>query len=187
MKYSFKRFQKDSLIKFLSLEKYIYIRNNLYNVNVYRNDDFQTVFNSFYKVRRDNKWRKEFYTYFEHIKNNLDITFEEILDYIYKKTGNIEASFSSKLLSSINPNMPIWDQYVLKNLDLEVTGNTKEEKLENTKILYYKIISEEQKLLKDTKVKKEIKKFRKYLPEYDLTDIRILDYIIWSKRDNIED
>lgn len=120
MDYSFKKFQKNAIIRFLALDKYNYIKENINKCDVSSNLEFQKRFNAFYRVRRDAKWRKLFYTYFESIKNKKNITFDEILDYMYKETGNIEASFCSKLLSTINPNMPIWDQYVLKNLNLEV-------------------------------------------------------------------
>ena len=182
MDYSFESFQKNSIIRFLALDKYNYIKENIYKCNVSKDKEFQTRFNAFYRVRRDEQWREIFYEYFEKVKNDKDITFDEILDYMYNKTGNIEASFCSKLLSTINPNMPIWDQYVLKNLNLEVFGNTKEERLNNTKTIYKKIIEIENNKLKDSNIQKAIKDFKNYFSEYNLSDIKILDYILWNNR-----
>ena len=182
MDYSFERFQKNSIIRFLALDKYNYIKENIYKCDVSKDKEFQTRFNAFYRVRRDEQWREIFYKYFEKIKNDNDITFDKILDYMYDKTGNIEASFCSKLLSTINPNMPIWDQYVLKNLNLEVLGNTKKERLNNTKIIYKKILEIENNKLKDASIQKAIKDFKNYFPEYNLSDIKILDYILWNSR-----
>ena len=183
MNYSFKNFQKNAIIRFLALDKYNYIKENLYKCDVSKDTEFQTRFNAFYRVRRDGKWRKVFYTYFETIKNKKDITFEEIVNYMYKKTGNIEASFSSKLLSTINPDMPIWDQFVLSNLDLKVKGTTKKEKLKDTLDVYNKIIEIENQKLKENDIKQSIKEFKEYFPEYHLSDIKILDYILWNSRD----
>jgi hypothetical protein len=154
----------------------------LYKCDVSLNNKFQTAFNAFYRVRRNEKWRNIFYNYFEQIKNNKDITFDEILDYMYENTGNIEASFCSKLLSTINPNMPIWDQYVLKNLKLEVTGITKIDKLNDTKIIYNKIVDIENQKLNDKEIQKYINDFKEYFSEYNLSDIKILDYILWNNR-----
>ena len=126
MKYSFKEFQRQAVIRFLALDKYKYIKENLYKCDVSKDPVFQKKFNSFYRVRRDEKWRKKFYNYFEKNKNNTNIGFETILKDLLLETGNIEASFSSKMLSLINNDMPIWDQYVLKNMGLEVKGNSKE-------------------------------------------------------------
>ena len=100
MDYSFKSFQKNAIIRFLALDKYNYIKENINKCDVSKNIEFQTRFNAFYRVRRDSKWRNTFYTYFESIKNKKNITFDEMLDYMYKETGNIEASFCSKLLFS---------------------------------------------------------------------------------------
>lgn len=182
MNYSFNNFQKNAIIRFLALDQYEYLKEKLYKCNVSKDKEFQTKFNAFYRVRRDEKWRKTFYTYFEQIKNNKNITFEEILDYMYKKTGNIEASFCSKMLATINPNMPIWDQYVLKNLNLSVTGTDKEDRLENTKKIYNKIVEIEKEKLKQEDIKQAIKEFNIYFKEYSLSDIKILDYILWNSR-----
>ena len=182
MDYSFKNFQKNAVIRFLALDKYNYIKDNLYKCVVSQDTEFQTRFNAFYRVRRDSKWRNTFYTYFESIKNKKNISFDEMLDYMYKETGNIEASFCSKLLSTINPDMPIWDQYVLKNLKLEVSGNNKDEKLENTKKVYKTIIEIENKKLQEPSIQKSIQDFKEYFPEYNLSDIKILDYILWNSR-----
>ena len=35
---------------------------------------------------------------------------------LYVETGNIEASFSSKMIATIDSDKPIWDQYVLQNM-----------------------------------------------------------------------
>lgn len=182
MDYSFKNFQKNAVIRFLALDKYNYIKENIYKCDIINDVEFQTKFNAFYRVRRDDKWRKEFYTYYESIKNKKDISFEEILNFMYNKTGNIEASFCSKLLSTINPNMPIWDQFVLANLDLEVKGKTKYEKLKDTIAVYNKIIEIENDKLKQKDIQQAIKDFKEYFPEYNLSDIKILDYILWNSR-----
>ena len=182
MNYSFKIFQKNAVIRFLALDKYNYIKENIYKCDISKDNEFQKVFNAFYRVRRDEKWRKVFYTYFESIKDKKNITFEEIVSYMYKKTGNIEASFCSKLLSTINPNMPTWDQYVLANLDLYVKGKTKVEKLKDTIAVYNKIIEIENNKLKQKDIQQAIKDFKEYFPEYNLSDIKILDYILWNSR-----
>ena len=70
MKYSFRNFQKNAIIRFLELDKYCYIQERTYNCDISKNTNFQTTFNAFYKVRRDKKWREIFYGYFESIKNN---------------------------------------------------------------------------------------------------------------------
>ncbi len=183
-RYSFEFFKREAVERFLALDKYDYIRNNLYNTDISTDDKYQKTFNSFFRVRRNERWRKKFYKYFEKVKNNKNISFETIVKDLLLETGNIEASFSSKLLATINTNMPIWDQYILKNLDLKVKGITKEERLDSVIDLYNEIIKKEQAMLSDPKIRKTVKEFKDYFPEYDLSDIKILDYILWNLRDD---
>jgi hypothetical protein len=42
-------------------------------------------------------------------------SFEKTITYIYEELDRFEASFSSKLVATLNPAMPIWDSVVLKN------------------------------------------------------------------------
>ncbi len=170
------------IINSLGLDKYKYIMDNLTKTDVSIDNDFQRNFNSFYVVRRDANWRKVYYDYMEKNKNNKNITFSEIITYLYKKTGNIEASFSSKLLATINPNMPIWDQYILKNLNKELNGNTKEERLHNAIKLYDEIVEWFNVFLNEPTAKKYIAAFDKVITTYKMTDIKKIDYILWSIR-----
>ena len=102
--------------------------------------EFQRMFNGYYKVRRNENWQKEYYAIFtEDKKNPENYTFERILRKLHEKTRMIEASFSSKMLATIDPSKPIWDQYVLKNLGLQLKGKDAESKLKNAIDLYSKI------------------------------------------------
>lgn len=182
MKYNLKFFEKNAIVRFLALDKYKYIIEEKNNCNISTNHEYQKNFNKFFMIRRDEKWREIYYTYFEKMKNNTNISFEEIIKYMYSKTGNIEASYSSKMLAIINPNMPIWDQYIINNLELKVEGKTKKERLNNTICVYNEIIKKEKELLKRHDVKQSIKEFRNKYNDYELTDIKILDYLLWNNR-----
>ena len=89
------------------------------NSSIVDDSEFQRKFNAFYRVRRGAEWRAVFYEIFAREKGSTP-SFDTILNEIYQRTGNIEGSFTSKLLATINPNLPIWDQYVLKNLNLKM-------------------------------------------------------------------
>lgn len=78
--------------------------------------------------------------------------------------------------------MPIWDQYVVKNINLNLLGNTKEERLQNAIDLYDKIIEEFNILLERGDVQNSIKQIKTLIGEYEIEDIKILDFILWSIR-----
>ncbi len=176
-------FQKHSdLVKQWHLEKYVYIMQNAPLVNVEKNALFQKTFNGFYRVRRNEEWRKLFYAYFEHAKAQ-EQCFERIITYIFEKTGRIEASFSSKMLATFMPEMPIWDRYVLQNLKLKLSGKTKEEKLKNAILLYERIRQWYEEYLSTSEAKEQLALFDRYLPEYSwLSDVKKIDFMLWSIR-----
>ena len=182
MNYSYKNFKKKAIIRFLALDKYHYLIHKKNSSDIRKNKEYQKIFNKFFMVRRDEAWRKVFYDFFEENKNNSKIKFEDILIYLYKKTGNIEASFSSKMLAIINPNMPIWDQYVIQNFDIVIDGKSKQERLEKTIEGYKEILLIEKELLKREDIQRSIKEFKNEFKEYNLSDIKILDYIVWNDR-----
>ena len=83
---------------------------------------FQRKYTGFYRLRRNEEWRREYFRLMEGFQDRGNASFEEILLRLYKATGNIECSFSSKMLATIDPDMPIWDSKVLKALQLKLKG-----------------------------------------------------------------
>ena len=167
----------------LALDKYKKIIDDVKHTDVSNDTEFQRTFNHFYKVRRNENWRKIYYELFEDSKSNSVLKFEEILVHLYRETHQIEPSFSSKLLATLNPDMPIWDQYVLRNLGLELKGSNKEERLCNAVILYDNIIEWYKEFLGTDNAKECLHLFRSATQNYQwLTDTKIIDYIICGMR-----
>lgn len=148
-------------------------------------DGFQKLFNGYYRIRRNEEWRKEYYNYFERVKNNIDIDFNTIIDELYQRTnGNVEASFASKMLATICPNMPILDSQVLANLDLEIKGY-KEKKLENAKAVYQQICQRYKEYQMTANCKNAIQTFDGLFPNYtDLTVTKKIDFFLWALKPN---
>lgn len=166
----------------LGLTDYQYIMTNVKETNVAADPDFQRTFNRFYIVRRNEAWRKVFYDFFEEMKTN-DRTFSEALTYLYEHTGNIEPSFTSKMLASLHPEMPIWDRYVIANLGLELTGKTKSEQLANAVAIYHQIQAWYDNFLSTDETQKCIETFDRRFPSYQwLTPIKKVDFFLWSIR-----
>ena len=97
----------------MGFDKYKQIMEMVRKTDVSSDPDFQRNFNGFYRVRRNVEWRKVYYDLFESVKGS-NPSFEYIIRTMYEATGNIEASFSSKMLATINSDMPIWDRYVIQ-------------------------------------------------------------------------
>ena len=146
-------------------------------------DEFQRLFNGYYRVRRNEAWRKAFYNLFQRAKNE-GFSFDRIIKELYQQTGNIEASFSSKMLATIDPSKPIWDQYVLQNLGLKLTGKTQTEKLRNAIALYWQIDRWYQDYLALASAQETINTFDQMLPDCAwLNPVKKIDCLLWSKRE----
>ena len=144
--------------------------------------DFQRAFNWYYRIRRNETWRRQYYALFAKAKNK-HFSFEQIITKLYELTGNVEASFSSKMLATIDVSKPIWDQYVLQNLGLVLTGKTQEEKLQNAIDLYARIEDWYSDYLTTSEARNAIDTFDRLLPDYAwVSDTKKIDCLLWSKR-----
>jgi hypothetical protein len=170
------------LAESLGLDSYAQVMDNVHQTNIALDMDFQKTFNAFFIVRRNASWRKIYYDLFENMKGQ-NPSFEYILRYMYEKTGNIEASFSSKMLATLCPDKPIWDRYVVDNLGLKLEGKSKEEQLNNAIRLYAAIEKWYEVFLATEKAKECLKTFDEALPDYRwINPIKKIDCFLWSIR-----
>ena len=154
----------------------------------FADDDFRKKFNAYYRVRqRKPAWYDAYYHLMEEqpIKNR---SFEELLRELLLY-GNVEVSFSSKLLSTIDPNRPIWDQYVLKNLGLygdwkSFNPRPKEDRIKKAVSLYNEIELWYKDFLNSQPGEDCIKEFDAVLPKYTniISSTKKIDYMLVSKR-----
>lgn len=178
------RLAERMVAKALNLEAYQFIMDQVRKVDVSKDADFQRVYDHFYRVRRNENWRNAYFTYFEQAKGIPELTFEAVLTELFLLTGQVEASFSSKLLATLKPEMPIWDQYVLKNLGLKMPlGGSKDAQLKTAIKLYQEICQWYRKYLKTEEAAECIRALDRLLPaDTRLSDVKIVDYILWSHR-----
>ena len=164
------------------LDAYCKIMSLYKSVDVSKNANFQRTFNYFYRVRRNEQWRKIYYDIFQRLRYK-DTSFDEIITEIFEKTGRVEASFSSKMLATINPNMPIWDQYVLEKLGIR-TGyqyTNKNKQLEDAKANYKMIVNWYKQNLTDER----ISEFDKAFPNFkDINATKKIDFLLWGIRND---
>ena len=168
------------------LERYSYIMNSFRRTDVSQDEAFQKTFTHFYRVRRNSEWRQVYYRLFEDSKQNTNISFEAILRAIYACTGRIEASFSSKMLATLNPEMPIWDSIVLSKLGMKPKQNlTKEERLSQSVQIYNAIIAWYANFKQTPEARRFAEAFDRAFPEYrGFSELKKIDFLIWSSGDS---
>ena len=104
------------------LKKYISLRDQIHEVNVSKDRQFQKDYAVFFlltQARKNEEFLAPYFQYMERHKNDDGLTFEAVLKHLYDNVGSVEPSFGSKLLSMINPKMPVWDSKVVENLALK--------------------------------------------------------------------
>ena len=156
----------------IGLSKYTIIMDLLYKVDVSIDSDFQRLYNGFYRLRqREPEFYSEYYKYLEGNKNG-DIRFDDALLYFYKKFQRIEASFSSKLVATLNPHLPVWDSIVMKNLGLKRPAQSSANRIDETIDIYNKICRWYEDFLETDKAKEMILFFNEKYPATSLTDVK---------------
>ena len=173
----------------LGIPVYLEIIGEVNSKEFNADNSFRKKFNGFYKVRqRKSDWYDDYYRLMVEQKEKRK-SFGDVLTVLYKKQNTIEVSFTSKLISSIDPNKPIWDQYVIKNLGLNkewdsVKNKSREERIKVAELIYERIETWYIEYLESEEGKEFIKEFDAILPEYKerLSSIKKLDYVLVFKR-----
>ena len=164
--------------------KHDFIMKGFLKTDVSKDEEFQRKFTGFYRIRRSKEhFLKKYYEYMESLKGK-NPTFEEVIKKVQTFLGTIEPSFSSKMLATLNPNLPVWDQYVLANAKIDAPRpyNVTIDKCVKT---YKKVVNFYDSLLKSDISDEMVKMFDKKLPEYKyFTKIKKIDLMLWQKRDN---
>lgn len=145
--------------------------------------DFQWLYYRFYRVRRNAEWQAAYYEIMQREKAGTDLSFEDILRELHERTGNVETSFTSKIIATLDPDRPIWDSIVLERLGLKLRETTAKAKLENAVGVYESIVCWCADYLTTEDAALNIALFDELLPDYAwLTPVKKLDFLLWSSR-----
>lgn len=135
------------------------------------------MFNGFYRMRqRSVSYYKEFYSYLEANKSNQSITYQEIRQHLFQSHGSVEASYSSKMLATIRPEMPIWDTRVLKNLGIKPPYSSDKNRLQKVMACYDWICQ----WYAEYSHVELIADFNTAYPGGDITDTKKVDFMLWG-------
>ena len=165
------------------VQKYIIIMDWFNKTDVTLDKEFQRKFNGYYKVRQRKPEFYEAYYSFMESKKGTDVTFGEILNYFFKKLGRVEASFSSKLLATINPKKPIWDEFVLKNLGLKKPSTYSKDRLSKIIDLYKSIENWYVDFFESEDADQIIRTFDIRYPNSGINNVKKIDFLLWKVRD----
>lgn len=164
------------------IERYCWLQSALPTRDVASDHEFQVRFNAFYRVRRAKAWRVSFYRLLESEKSRRR-PFEEVLRALHVATGKVEASFASKLVASVDPDLPVIDRFVLDNLGLRLprTG-TVEGRLRRIVEIHNDVQRTLSAYLNNDPGRRLVAIFEAAYPGRRLTGVKMLDLILWQAR-----
>lgn len=169
----------------VALEKYSYLQRSLQACDVVQDRNFRTAFNGYYRVRQKRAdWYDMFFSILEREKRSDTISFRIVLQEILGETGRVESSFSSKLVATIDANLPVWDQHVLDNLGLKApAGGDPQRRLCGCVELYSKIQTWSSQVIQQDCFGKWKRRFDGAFPRFrHFTDAKKLDLFLWQSR-----
>lgn len=143
--------------------------------------EFQREYDAFYRVRRDEAWRREYFRLMDLYARRGNVSFGEILFRLHQATGQVEASFASKMMATLNENMPIWDAKVLGALHLRLAGKGADERLSNAVVLYDRICAWYREFLGTDEAKEMLRRFDEGFPEFQsMSPTKKVDFLLWA-------
>ncbi|QIO36061.1 hypothetical protein [Bradyrhizobium sp. 1(2017)] len=100
------------------LAQYDRLQKTLHTTDVSVDSAYQRDFADFYKLRGPQTFRQSYFALLNVEKTESDSDFLRVLQAILDSCNQVHASFASKLLATVNANLPVYDSEVLKRLRL---------------------------------------------------------------------
>jgi hypothetical protein len=163
------------------LDAYLWLQAQRDACDVRSDASFRKRFNAFYKVRRGREFQDKFFSLLERKKGRAS-SFAELLDALHRATGRYEASFASKLLATIDPDMPVIDSMVLRNLDARLPAYGSNRRRGRIVELHRRLLASFNGFLKTSDGRYLVERFRAAYPDADVTEIKMLDLVLWQTR-----
>jgi len=160
--------------------RYQFLMQNLHCVDISKHELFQITYNAFFQLRRNQYYREKHFNYLEKHKSNTNINFKEILEYLSSIQNSIEASFASKMLSIINPSMPVLDSKVLHKLGLKKPSINCPDRINESVLLYEKICEWYKDFWQTENFKECMDLFDSCFPNSCISDEKKVDFILWQ-------
>ena len=164
------------------LRKYCWIQEHLHRHDVNTAREFQKAFNGFYRIRRNAEWQEVYYGLMEKAKAEPS-DFPHVLSELRRKTGNLEASFASKLVATLQPDRPILDQFVLKHFHLHLPKHYEGDRETKTLRVYEQLMSKYVSFLSSPVAQSICNRFSAMYPWANITDIKKVDLVLWQTRE----
>lgn len=165
----------------VGLRKYQWLQHRVHRCDVRTDAEFQRRYFGFYRVRRGSDWRAAYFALMEETKVG-GADFAEVLGALRLATGRLEASFASKLVATLAPEMPVIDRFVLENLGLRLPYPSQRNREEKIVSLYAEVRRRYQKILRSVEGQLICTKVDARYPSNGISDLKKVDLVLWQHR-----
>ena len=168
------------------LEKYQSIMDQYKNSkSISSSDEFQKLFRSFYGMNRAGmsaSCYKEYFCLLDEARVNNNFEFKFVLKSLFEKSGKKHFSFTSKLLATANPNLPVWDSKVRRYLNFKFNLKFKNSfrDIDSCEHEYDRYCSWFKDFLKSDEATTLIHEFDKNMPNVKITKMKKVDLMFWQ-------
>jgi len=163
-----------------ALNQYLWLQAELRHRNVCLSREYQKAFNRFYRVRRGTEWQQVFYRVLEGAKSK-PLSLPMVLRRLHAALGMVEASFASKLVATVDPELPVIDSIVLRKLKIRLpSAGSVDSRIEQIARLHAAMATAFSSYLRTPGGRRLVAAFRAKYPEAVVTETKMLDLVLWK-------
>ena len=164
------------------LSTYYWLQDNLHRRNVSDDAEYKRKFAGYYRMRFvSNQYRDHFFSLFETIKNDAELSFADVAKQLSQVDGQHEFSFISKMLHTIDPSRPIYDSQVDQALQIHrIYEPNMELKIQQEEEILKQISFVYQCLEASAEMAEPLAAFDQILPDRSMSTAKTLDFLLWA-------
>ena len=164
------------------LNTYYWLQDNLRLRNVADDVEYRRRFAGYYRMRFvSQRYRDSFFSLFEAIKNDAELSFVDIARRLFQVDGKHEFSFISKMLHTIDPSRPIYDSQVDHALQIHRTYQPNIElKIRQDEEILKQISSVYRSLETSAEMANPLAAFDRIIPTHSMSTAKKLDFLLWA-------
>lgn len=169
-----------------AMEKYKCIMGQVYKIDVTQDTAFQKMFCDFYQLRRfySDTFKTRYLDVLQKMKHKDNLSFKEVFECVMEIKNTREMSFSSKLIHTVDPKYPIWDSIVTEQHFKMKKPYVKDNVVEKFSERYDEYVEKFYKYMESSEGAEVIRLFDIEYPESGITNVKIIDFVLWQDRNN---
>lgn len=164
------------------LNTYYWLQDNLHLRNVAHDLEYRRKFAGYYRMRFvSQQYRDSFFSLFEAIKNDTDISFVDVARHLFQVDGQHEFSFISKMLHTIDPSRSIYDSQVDQALQIHRTYQSNiHSKIQQDEEILKQISFVYRCLEAASEMAEPLAAFDRIIPNRSMSIAKKLDFLLWA-------